>query len=341
MPTFDLRDQMFRLASGLALGTAFLGLTIAIGLATRAGVHDRRVDSASPLASVAKDNSDEPLSSLPEYVPAQTARTRLGALLFADVRVSEHGRTSCQSCHDLTTNGATGVRVDPGDDGTTLPVNTPTIFNSSFNFRRNWEGSPRTVMELVARTFRVGSLMGRSPDPGLRRLQADASFGVQFRAVYGRTPDEAGVNDALVAFVATLVTPESRFDRWLDGDEQALNVQERRGYARFKAVGCASCHQGINVGGNLLERHGIFRLGAGYNSGLLRVPSLRNVAVTQPYFHDGSARMLPDAIRSMGRAQLDILLNKNDAEDIAAFLRTLTGRYRHEELTQATSGTAR
>jgi cytochrome c peroxidase len=332
---------MLRVASGLALGTSFIGLAIAMGLASHVGDREPKLGSAVSIGASDRDTSDEPLSSLPADVPRETARTQLGALLFADVRLSEHGRTSCKSCHDLKTNGATHGGFDPGDNGTSLPVDIPTVFNASLSFRRNWEGSPRTMAQLVARTFRVGSLMGVSPDPGLHRLRANALMRDQFRAIYGRKPDEAAVNDALVAFIATLVTPDARFDRWLDGDRQALTATELRGYARFKAVGCAACHQGVNVGGNLLEQQGVFRPVSTTRAALMRVPSLRNVAVTAPYFHNGSARTLPEAVRSMGRAQLDIFLNRTDADDIAAFLRTLTGTYRKQALTQATPGPAR
>jgi cytochrome c peroxidase len=341
MPTFGWPRPMFRHAHGLALGTAFVGLAIAVVAATRTQVHERRIGLPQPTVSIVGSSPDEPLSSLPLDAPEQTARTRLGALLFADARLSQHGRVSCSSCHDLTANGATGARVDRGDDGTSMAINTPTVFNSSLNFRRNWEGWPHTVTELVARTFRMGSLMGWTPAPGLHRLQLDQSMRAKFSAIYGRSPDEAAVNDALVSFMATLITPGARFDRWLRGDASALSTQERRGYARFKAVGCASCHQGVNVGGNLLERHGIYHPLATGRPQLLRVPSLRNVAVTGPYFHDGSALKLPVAVRSMGRAQLDVLLDTPDAEDIAAFLATLTGRYRNRDLKAPRPGSTR
>lgn len=327
---------MFRIASGFALSTAVLGLAIAVSVSTRDDVHDKRIADL-PLGNPMTAASDEPLTGLPRSAPEDTNRTRLGALLFADRRLSEHGRISCQSCHDLTTNGATAGRLDRGDDGTLSTVNTPTVFNASLNFRRNWEGQPRTMAELVARTFRIGSLMGMSSKPGLRRVRVDPELARRFMRVYGRRADEAAVNDALSSFIATLITPAARFDRWLSGDSRALSPKERRGYQRFKAVGCASCHQGINVGGNLLERHGIYQTAATAEAGLLRVPSLRNVAVTEPYFHDGSARLLPSAVRSMGRAQLDVLLDRRDADDIAAFLRTLTGRYRNRTLKPASS----
>jgi cytochrome c peroxidase len=124
------------------------------------------------------------------------------------------------------------------------------------------------------------------------------------------------------------VTPESRFDRWLGGDAAALSADEQNGYQLFKSLGCVSCHQGVNVGGNMFQRHGIFHPLASPNPEILRVPSLRNVATTPPYFHDGSTPALDEAVRKMGAAQLDRILSDQQVGAIVAFLKTLTGAYR-------------
>ena len=156
-------------------------------------------------------------------------------------------------------------------------------------------------------------------DPGLRR---------EFVAVYGSGPDTGNVVDALASFQRTLVTPGSRFDRWLMGDAGALSVEEQDGYSLFKSLGCVSCHQGVNIGGNLFQRHGIFHPLASPKPEILRVPSLRNVATTPPYFHDGSTATLDDAVRKMGIAQLNSALTDEQVSAIVAYLRTLTGEYR-------------
>ena len=145
---------------------------------------------------------------------------------------------------------------------------------------------------------------------------------------YGRRPDAENVLDAIVSFERTLVTPDSRFDRWLTGDAAALSAEELDGYRLFKSLGCVSCHQGVNVGGNLFQRHGIFRPLASPKPEILRVPSLRNVATTPPYFHDGSAPTLGDAVRKMGAAQLNSTLTDQQVIAIVAYLQTLTGQYR-------------
>ncbi|USI74909.1 cytochrome-c peroxidase [Sphingomonas morindae] len=268
-----------------------------------------------------------PIAPLPAPPPAALRdRVALGARLYGDPRLSASGRISCQSCHDLASNGATGARRDPGDNGAASPFNTPTVFNSALNFRFNWQGGMPTLPDVVAASLRNPHVMGGSA-PGLRRLRADRTLLLQARAAYRRDLDEAVLIDALSRYVRTLTTPGARFDRWLGGDRAALTAQEQRGWEMFQAVGCVSCHQGANIGGNLFERHGIFHPLAAGGPPVLRVPSLRNVAATAPYFHDGSAPTLAGAVRAMAYAQLDITLSERDVRDIVAFLGTLTGHY--------------
>ena len=176
--------------------------------------------------------------------------------------------------------------------------------------------------------------MGGKISQAVEKLRADPNFARAFAEVYGHGPDRASLLDAIASYERTLVTPGSRFDRWLTGDSAALSSEERRGYRLFKSFGCISCHQGVNVGGNLFERHGIFAPLAAPKPEILRVPSLRNVAVTPPYFHDGSAATLEDAVRRMAAAQLDRTLSDQQTAAIVAFLRTLTGTYRGRPVTE-------
>src|SRR5207248_2335500 len=156
----------------------------------------------------------------------------------------------------------------------------------------------------------------------LGRLNADSQMVRQFDETYGQRPGRANLLDAIAVYERSLLTPDSRFDRWLTGDASALSDEEANGYQLFKSYGCISCHQGTNIGGNLFERHGVFRPLASPSPEILRVPSLRNVAATPPYFHDGSAPTLEDAVRKMARAQLDRKLSDEQAAAIVAFLRT-------------------
>jgi hypothetical protein len=166
--------------------------------------------------------------------------------------------------------------------------------------------------------------MGSSIEAVLEKLDADAQLVSQFRDAYGRAPDRASLLDAIAIYERSLLTPGSRFDRWLGGDTSALAAEELSGYQLFESLDCVSCHQGVNVGGNLFERHGIFRPLGSPKPEILRVPSLRNVAMTAPYFHDGSAPTLAEAVRQMAAAQLDRALSDQQVAAIVAFLDTLT-----------------
>ncbi|MET3726127.1 cytochrome c peroxidase [Sphingomonas trueperi] len=270
---------------------------------------------------------DEPITPLPPAPAVAPAKRALGALLFRDPRLSQRQTVSCNSCHDVATSGASDRNFDIAQNGGTLRMNTLTVFNAALNYRFNWRGRRETFERFTAQVLDDPGLMGAANGGAVARLRRDPAMVARFRRVYGRPIDEAALVDALAAYQRSLVTPGARFDRWLAGDDRALSAQERRGYARFKALGCISCHQGVNIGGNLMQRHGVFHPIGAADPVLVRVPSLRNVAATAPYFHDGSAATLPDAVRAMGRAQLDLKLSPNEVDDIVAFLGTLTGTY--------------
>lgn len=276
--------------------------------------------------------NDEPITPLPRLSAKETAQIAFGRRLFFDGRLSRSGKTSCATCHDLATNGATKNAVDRGDGGKPLAFNTPTIFNAGYNYRLNWKGNSKSMSALVAAAFHDQSLMGGEGHV-IPKLNLDPQAVASFRNIFGRSPNIADAAAAMTAYLQTLVTPDARFDRWLRGEKTALAPQQRRGYARFKALGCASCHQGVNLGGNLFQKSGVYAPLTKRSPGLLRVPSLRNVAVTAPYFHDGSAATLETAVVRMGRAQLGARLSQSDVADIVAFLEALTGTYQGRRLT--------
>jgi cytochrome c peroxidase len=282
---------------------------------------DQSLESTSTTAK-------EPITPIPEAHATDALKIRLGERLFGDARLSHDNSHSCLSCHDVNANGAGRSSHDIGLDGSELPLNTPTIFNAALNFRLGWEGKIRTLESDALTALESPRIMGSSISEVLEKLKADPGVRGEFAAVYGRGLDIAGVLDAIAAFERTLVTPGSRFDQWLAGDATALSADELNGYRSFKSLGCISCHQGVNIGGNLFQRHGIFRPLASPKPEILRVPSLRNVATTPPYFHDGSAPTLDDAVRNMGAAQLNATLTDQQVKAIVAFLKTLTGQYR-------------
>ena len=307
-------------------GTATLALLMPLAIAT----------FGLSLAAARQPQSPDGSFVTPIVAPPLGAQEKiaLGQLLFEDSRLSRSRDYSCASCHDLATNGASASARDRGDSGHPMRFNTPTVFNAGESFRLGWGGRSRNLRAFTQRTLADVHLMGAG-DLAARRLSQDRAVAARFRAIYAGPPSGDHIADALAAYMETLVTPDAPFDRWRRGDRSALSAQQQRGLARFRELGCASCHQGRNVGANLMQRRGIFHPLGRSGPALLRVPSLRNVAVTAPYFHDGAVSSLPEAIRQMGRAQLDLTIAEQDVEDIAAFLGALTGTYQGRSLTSA------
>jgi cytochrome c peroxidase len=286
---------------------------------------------SQPLGQPLQSNgipTEEPITPIPAPPAIDPRKIKLGERLFGDVRLSYDNSRSCSSCHDLGTNGASRKDHDVGFDGSDLPLNTLTVFNATLNFRFGWEGKLRTIEADVKASLENPQIMGSSISGLAEKIAVDADIRREFTAVYGRGPDAGNIVDAISSFERNLVTPGSRFDRWLAGDAAALSAEELDGYRLFKSLGCVSCHQGVSIGGNLFERHGIFHPLASPQPEILRVPSLRNVATTAPYFHDGSAQTLDDAVRKMGLAQLNSTLTDQQVKAIVAYLQTLTGNYR-------------
>lgn len=278
--------------------------------------------------------AQEPITPIPVPRAQDPQRLQLGERLFSDRRLSHDNTHSCLSCHDIGTNGATATAVDT-PRGQPMALNTPTVFNVSLNFRLNWEGNIRSLEEGIERSLRNPAIMASSADEVVSKLRADPETVRQFRDAYGHDPDVATVLDAIATYERSLVTPGSRFDRWLMGETDAITPEELSGYQVFKSLGCVTCHQGVNVGGNLFQRHGIFHPLGSPEPVLLRVPGLRNVATTAPYFHDGSAPTLSEAVKIMGIAQLDRVLTDQQIAGIVAFLNTLTGTYRNQAVRPA------
>lgn len=308
----------------LAAGISALLLVITIGAAATREPH---------LPGRQLQARQEPITPIPEPPPANPSKLALGERLFADKSLSRDGSRACSSCHDIHTNGTDHNRHDRAIDGSPLPLRTPTVFNAALSFRLNWEGSFRTFEAQAQSAFEGPAGLGASVGDILKKLEADPGSEQQFDDAYGRGPDRIGLLDAIATYERSLVTPGSRFDRWLEGDATALSAEEQAGYQLFKSLGCVSCHQGVNVGGNLFERHGIFHPLGSPRPEILRVPSLRNVSTMAPYFHDGSAATLDDAVRKMAYAQLDDKLLDPQVGAIVAFLQTLTGNYRGASVT--------
>jgi cytochrome c peroxidase len=282
----------------------------------------------------------EPITPIPAAPVQDPRRLALGERLFSDPRLSHDNTRSCSSCHDTRTNGASPNAHDPTPEGKPYPLNTLTVFNAALSFRLNWEGNFRQLERQAEQVLLNPAIMASSANEVVGKLRADGEAVRQFREAYGREPDAAALLDAIATYERSLVTPGSRFDRWLAGEADAITPEELSGYQLFKSLGCIACHQGVNVGGNLFQRHGIFHPVGSAEPALVRVPGLRNVATTAPYFHDGSAADLSEAVKTMGRAQLDRVLTEPQVAAIVTFLNTLTGTYRGQAVAPAT-GTSR
>lgn len=305
-----------------------------------------------PSASVERlPEPQEPLVPLPLHVPVDPARMALGERLFHDVRLSGDHTVACATCHQLTAGGADGLPRARSARETLLLRNTPTIFNVAFNAAFNWDGGTRTLEAHAERALLSPALMGTTWPALLATLQATPEYRTAFATLYPGRLTLAHVLDALATYERALVTPNARFDRYLRGDLEAISPEERRGYALFKAYGCVTCHQGINVGGTMFQKFGlVHEAGASPDPGrpvdlgrflltqvardraVFRVPSLRNVALTAPYFHDGRAATLADAVALMARVQLGRTLMPEDLHAIVQFLHTLTGEYQGRAL---------
>ncbi|KQV54363.1 MULTISPECIES: cytochrome-c peroxidase [unclassified Duganella] len=274
--------------------------------------------------------AEEPIKPVPAAQVPNPGRVALGRLLFNERRLSGNGRLSCATCHQLAHAGADGLARATGLDGKPLPHNTPTILNAALNFRQGWNGAAATLEQQVARVVENPQEMGASWPAVVRAIAADPAYRRSFNSLYREGVTAATIQDAMASYQRTLLTPGSRFDRYLLGDKTALNEDELAGYQRFKRAGCATCHQGSNAGGNMYQLFGVMaellpatarqRNGIGQR---FKVPGLRNVARTAPYFHDGSVATLEDAIDQMFLFQLGRTASAEDRKLIAAFLRTL------------------
>jgi cytochrome c peroxidase len=338
-----------RVALGaLALGAA--GYLSTLLLAKESGPGEVTV-----VAHVAQTSREPilPLEAPPRLDRLGRARARLGSRLFSERRLSEDDSLACSGCHDLAHGGSDARRVAVGVHGRVGVVNTPTVFNADLNVKQFWDGRADGLEAQIDGPVLNVNEMATTWVTVVRKLEADPSYVSEFAAVYPTDGITAGtVRGAIVAFERTLRTTGSRFDRFLTGEVGALSPLESRGYERFKSYGCVSCHQGRNVGGNLFERLGVMGDYFGERDGAIqpsdlgrynvtmreedrfkfRVPSLRLVAMTAPYFHDGRAATLEEAVVLMARYQLGESLPSEDVAAIVAFLGTLAGTYDPGEL---------
>lgn len=296
----------------------------------------------------------EPVRPIDPSVEADPAKVALGYALFHDARLSVDNTVSCASCHDLSTAGVDNHQYSHGVDDQVGGVNAPTVYNAVYNFVQFWDGRARTLADQAAGPpLNPIEMASESFDQIIEKLAADKDFAKAFNAVYPDGLTEANITNAIEEFEKTLITPDSRFDKWLRGDDAALNADELAGYELFKKYDCATCHVGPNLGGQSYELMGL-RADYFADRGLelthedngryketqlerdrhrFKVPGLRNVEHTWPYYHDGTRVTLEEAVRDMGIYQSGVELTDIEIDNISDFLRTLTGEYQGKKIT--------
>lgn len=283
----------------------------------------------------------EPIQPILPAQVSDPAKVELGKQLFFDPRLSRSGFISCNSCHNLSMGGSDNLQTSIGHNWQQGPINSPTVLNSSLSVAQFWDGRAADLKEQAAGPIANPGEMAFTHSLAVDTLASIPQYRESFRKVYGEAPISIDqVTDAIAEFEKTLVTPFSRFDRWLLGDAQALSEQELRGYQLFKDTGCVACHNGPGVGGNSFQKMGVVEAYATANPAegvaaltgkdadrfKFKVPTLRNVELTYPYFHDGAYWKLEEAVDVMARLQLGRKLADEEVASITAFLKTLTGQ---------------
>ena len=304
------------------------------------------------------DRAAEPVRPIDASLETDPAKVALGFALFHDTRLSVDNTVSCATCHALETAGVDNKQYSEGVDGQLGGVNAPTVYNAVYNFVQFWDGRAKTLADQAAGPpLNPIEMASTSFDEIIAKLEKDRKFAADFKKVYPDGLTEANITDAIEEFERTLITPDSRFDKWLSGDDAALTADELAGYQLFKEYDCATCHVGPNLGGQSYELMGLRRhyfadrgleLTVEDNGRFketqlerdrhrFKVPGLRNVEHTWPYYHDGTRLTLEDAVRDMGIYQSDVDMTDKEVDLVTAFLKTLTGEYRGQLLTNANS----
>ncbi len=281
----------------------------------------------------------EPISPLPQAPTYQMALAKLGKKLFFDPLLSLDKSLSCASCHNFTHGGAEPKPVSIGIKGQKGHMNAPTVLNVRYNFAQFWNGRVEDLEKQSLLPIQNPIEMGLSLPILVQRLNKQAEYTNEFKRVFKESPITSNqIAKALAEYQKALVTPNAKFDRYLRG-EVKLTQSEEKGYQLFKSLGCISCHNGQNIGGNSFQKIGVITpypytkqqddryqlTGRQEDKNRFKVPSLRNVALTAPYFHDGSIENLDSAIIAMGYYNLGLAITASQTKQISDFLHALTG----------------
>jgi len=292
------------------------------------------------LLAISTAMAEEPIKPIKPVQEINLAQVELGKKLYFDPRLSKSGFISCNSCHNLSMGGTDNLKTSIGHNWQRGPINAPTVLNSSLNLAQFWDGRAADLKEQAGGPIANPGEMAFTHTLAIDVLTSIPEYVTEFKQVFGTDKiDIDKVTMAIAEFEKTLVTPNSRFDKWLLGDKDAITQKELAGYKLFKNSGCVACHNGEAVGGNSFQKMGVVEAykakspaeglsavtGKDADRFKFKVPTLRNVEMTYPYFHDGEAETLTEAVDIMGRLQLGKKFTEEENAQIVAFLKTLTG----------------
>lgn len=304
------------------------------------------------------DRAAEPVRPIDKVLEYDAAKAALGYALYHDTRLSVDNTVSCATCHELQNAGVDNHQYSHGVNDQLGGVNAPTVYNAVYNFVQFWDGRAKTLADQAAGPpLNPVEMASESFDQIIAKLKADRKFAKAFTEVYPDGLTEANITDAIEQFERTLITPDSPFDKWLRGDDDAITAEQLEGYELFKKYDCATCHAGQNLGGLTYELMGLRRhyfaergleltnedngrfkeTGVERDRHRFKVPGLRNIEHTWPYYHDGTRETLEEAVRDMGLYQSGVNLSDYEVASITSFLKTLTGEYDGTPITTSNS----
>ena len=304
-------------------------------------------------SAIAAPLVDEPIKPIPSSIKVDEKKVELGKKLFHDIRLSRNNNIACSNCHIISNAAVDNLRYSITNNGKPDLLNTPTIFNTAFNFRQTWRGAFKTLEQQAAADINNPRHSNIDFKTLVNKLNGIDEYVILFNEIYKTPISKSSITNSIAEYQRSLITPGARFDQYLLGDNNAITQDEKKGYELFKSYGCVACHQGINIGGNMFQKLGVmvdyfeehkikpkkpdfgrFNVtGKEEDRFVFKVPSLRNIALTAPYFHDGYLQTLEEAIEEMGHTQLGFDIPKKDIQLISKFLHTLTGNYRNKPLT--------
>ncbi|MPY26235.1 cytochrome-c peroxidase [Shewanella psychropiezotolerans] len=284
--------------------------------------------------------AQEPIEIIEPAKITAPEKVELGKMLFFEPRLSKSGFISCNSCHNLSLGGVDALPTSIGHNWQQGPINSPTVLNAEYGLAQFWDGRAKDLQEQAGGPIANPGEMGYTHELAVSTVKSMPAYQLRFEAIYGKDAVSIdNITDAIAEFEKTLVTPNSPFDLYLKGDMSAISAEAKSGYQLFKDKGCTSCHNGPAVGGTMYMKMGLVKpfhttnpaegriavTGKEADKFVFKVPTLRNIELTYPYFHDGATWTLEEAVNTMAEIQLGQELTEVETKEMVTFLKSLTG----------------